>query len=66
MSKSKQPIASIEGRWLMDLAHTWTNIVFVQEVLAQLASVGAIVQQAVAQLPSIESICKTQNQREES
>ena len=47
MSKSEQPIASIDtpdgySIWLMELAHTWKNIEFVQEVLAQLPSIEAI------------------------
>ena len=47
MSKSEQPIALIDtpdghNRWLMELAHTWKNIEFVQEVLAQLPSIEAI------------------------
>jgi hypothetical protein len=72
MSKSEQPIALIDtpdgySRWLMELTHTWTNIEFVQGLLAQLPSIEAIkrefdrtdvefVQQAVAQLPSIMAI----------
>jgi hypothetical protein len=78
MSKSEQPIALIDtpdghNIWLRELAYTWTNIEFVQEVLAQLPSIEAIerelqefdgtdvefVQQAVGQLPSIKAICKT-------
>ena len=48
MSKSEQPIALIDtppddhNIWLMELAHTWKNIEFVQEVLAQLPSIEAI------------------------
>jgi hypothetical protein len=47
MSKSEEPIALIhtpDGHniWLMELIHTWTNIEFVQEVLAQLPSIEAI------------------------
>jgi|GEM_PF-1670859 len=47
MSKSEQPIASIDmpdgySIWLMELAYTWKNIEFVQEVLAQLPSIEAI------------------------
>ncbi len=75
MSKSAQSITSIgtpDGHniWLRGLVHTWTNIEFVQDMLAQLLSIKAIrwelqiingtdvefVQQAVAQLPSIEAI----------
>ena len=47
MSKSEQPIALIDtpddhNIWLMELAYTWKNIEFVQEVLAQLPSIKAI------------------------
>ena len=47
MSKSEQPIALIDTPddhkiWLMELAHTWKNIEFVQEVLAQLPSIEVI------------------------
>ena len=47
MSKSEQPIALIDtpddhNIWLMELAHTWKNIGVVQEVLAQLPSIEAI------------------------
>ena len=39
MSKSEQPIALIDtpddhNIWLMELAYTWKNIEFVQDVLA--------------------------------
>ena len=47
MSKSEQPIALIDtpddhNIWLMELAHTWKNIEFVQQAVAQLASIEAI------------------------
>ena len=47
MSKSEQPIALIDtpddhNIWLMELAHTWKNIEFVQQVIAQLPSIEAI------------------------
>ena len=47
MSKSEQPVALIDTSddhniWLMELAHTWKNIEFVQEVLAQLPSIEVI------------------------
>lgn len=72
MSKSAQSITSIDtpdgyNIWLSELIHTWTNIEFVQEVLAQLLSIEVIerefdrtdvgfVQQPVGQLPSIKAI----------
>jgi hypothetical protein len=47
MSKSEQPIALIDmpdgyNVWLREFVDTWTNIEFVQEVLAQLPSIKAI------------------------
>ena len=47
MSKSERPIALIDmpdgyNVWLREFVDTWTNIEFVQEVLAQLPSVEAI------------------------
>jgi hypothetical protein len=47
MSKSEEPIALIDtpdgySRWLMGLAHTWKNIEFVQQAVAQLPSIKAI------------------------
>ena len=47
MSKSEQPIALIDTSdgysiWLMELAHTWKNVEFVQQAVAQLPSIEAI------------------------
>jgi hypothetical protein len=42
MSKSAQSITSIDSRWLIELAHTWTDIEFVQEMLAQLPNIEEI------------------------
>ena len=47
MSKSEQPIALIDtpdghNIWLRELAHTWKNIEFVQQAVAQLPSIEAI------------------------
>lgn len=47
MNQSERPIALIDvpdgyNIWLKELVHTWTNIEFVQEVLAQLPSIEVI------------------------
>jgi hypothetical protein len=42
MSKSERPVALMDSRWLMELAHTWIDIEFVQQAVAQLPSIGAI------------------------
>jgi hypothetical protein len=52
MSKSEQPIALIDAPdcyngWLRELVHTWTNIEFVQEVLAQLPNIKAFKRELV-------------------
>jgi hypothetical protein len=47
MSKSEQPIASIDppdgyNIWLMEPAHTWTGVEIVQQLAGQLPSIEDI------------------------